>query len=460
MNNYLPDSSTTGIFTQKSKPALSSSKSLNFTRITLSLLLFVTLAGFELNYPLVYLIWGRWDAPFGIEAITSIPLTIIGFFTIHHAFKEVRSVFILFLLFVFWAIFGGVLVHDTPLKELKNPLVLLAIMAGSYFLFSRHWEDIFPVILYIFWGVMICYTSFMLSQYVQGNFEYMLTGTQGIYLQRIQVGGVLPTEAATVSIFLLGYMLYSIRVGFLRLLSSVFAFLAVSFIVYTGSKGAIICLIIVFLIFIIISRKTIGSKSIFYFLSFLIFAVPFILFYENFKSIIFLSRFSTESFLYGTDSRVDIYSLLLTLIQENPLWGVGIGQFFKQYYINVAHHNYLGIAAEMGIPAAIFFTISMVAALYSIITNYKTGPKLDNEDVSVQYAISFYETMFYVILFIQLRGFFHDTWSYKETYFLIGAGLGLKHWIKVNKIKPCDSVCKSNPVTMLNQGFHGTRIGL
>ena len=443
-----------GMFTPRSKPAISS-RSPNFTRIFLSLLLFVTLAGFELNYPLVYLIWGRWDAPFGIEALTSIPLALIGFFTIHHLFKEVRSVFLLFFLFVFWVIFGGVLVHDTPLNELKNPLVLLSIVAGSYFLFSRHWRDIFPVIPYIFWAVTICYTSFMLAQYLQGNFQYMLTGTQGIYLQRIQVGGVLPTEAATVSIFLLGYMLYSIRVAFLRFFSSIFAFLVVSFIIYTGSKGAVICLFIIFLTFGLISRAFISTKLTSYLLGFFIFLVPLIFLYEDVLPLIILTRYSIETFLSGTDSRVDMYSLLLSLIQKNPLWGIGMGQFFKQYYTSVTHHNYLGIAAEMGSPAAVFFILSMFTVLYSIIPKYKRKPKLDTEDVCISYAKSFSEIAFYVILYIQLRGFFHDTWSFKETYFFIGAGLGLKHWIKFNKSNSCNSSGKSNPVTMPPPGFHG-----
>ncbi len=435
----------------KTTPGVKSSK-LDFGKIFLSLLIFITVAGFELNYPLVYLFWGRWNAPLGIEAITSFPIALVGLCTFHYAVavRSFRSVFLLFSLFVLWVIMGGLFVHSTSLNQLKNPVVLLCITSGSFFLFSRYWDDIIPILPFLFFVVFLFYAGFMLSRYLQGDFQYSLTGTSGVYLHRINVGGVLPTEAATASIYPLGYMLYNLRVGSWRIFSALGAFLTVSFIIYTGSKGAVVCFLFLLVTYILLSRRRYSGSKASVFLGLVMFAGPVILFIDYLIPVLFLTGESVRGFLSGSDSRVEIYSLLLSLIEQEPVWGVGIGQFFNKYYTNVAHHNCLGIAAELGVPAVVFFTLTVAAALYFLLPKPIKIQHTYQYDGCIAHAKIFCEMCFYVVLYIQLRGFFHDTWSLKETYFFMGAGLGLLQWIRSYRRHNTLPIKRSSPISTIS----------
>ncbi len=80
---------------------------------------------------------------------------------------------------------------------------------------------------------------------------------------------------------------------------------------------------------------------------------------ERMRSIVSPELDQTRSY----DSRVKLLVRSLSLIVEHPLVGVGPGQFAQEggLHWQVAHNSYTEIAAEAGIPAAVFFIWMLVS---------------------------------------------------------------------------------------------------
>jgi O-antigen ligase len=74
----------------------------------------------------------------------------------------------------------------------------------------------------------------------------------------------------------------------------------------------------------------------------------------------------------GREARMVAWSAGVRMIQSNPLFGIGIGQFKPAVLRyeerndaavqSIAHNSYLELAAELGLPAAFLFVVSLISS--------------------------------------------------------------------------------------------------
>ena len=100
-----------------------------------------------------------------------------------------------------------------------------------------------------------------------------------------------------------------------------------------------------------------------------------------------VSRFQTvnEEYSFGGQSRISMWRDALPLIKHHPLLGTGLGTFpiaytggqtaFLSQFVNHAHNDYLEIAADLGIPAALIFFVSILFILVRVIRSFLSGER-------------------------------------------------------------------------------------
>jgi hypothetical protein len=131
-----------------------------------------------------------------------------------------------------------------------------------------------------------------------------------------------------------------------------------------------------------------------------------------------------SDFQSGEGERSAIYQSLLDSVLRNP-WGIGRGQFAatNESFDGSGlypHHNLLGIGAELGaIPLFFYILFILSSTIVCIKHAFKQHHNLFllNRRLIIATGLS-------IFLYQMFRGFFHDTWTFKETYFWIGVSLG------------------------------------
>jgi O-antigen ligase len=100
-----------------------------------------------------------------------------------------------------------------------------------------------------------------------------------------------------------------------------------------------------------------------------------------------VSRFQTvnEEYSLGGQSRLSMWRDALPLIKEHPWLGTGLGTFpiaytggqtaFLSQFVNHAHNDYLELAADLGIPAALTLFGSILFILARAIRSFLTGER-------------------------------------------------------------------------------------
>jgi O-antigen ligase len=100
-----------------------------------------------------------------------------------------------------------------------------------------------------------------------------------------------------------------------------------------------------------------------------------------------VSRFQTvnEEYSLGGQSRLSMWRDALPLIKEHPWLGTGLGTFpiaytsgqtaFLSQFVNHAHNDYLELAADLGIPAALVLFGSILFILARAIRSFLTGER-------------------------------------------------------------------------------------
>lgn len=114
-----------------------------------------------------------------------------------------------------------------------------------------------------------------------------------------------------------------------------------------------------------------------------------------------VSRFQTvgEEYSLGGLSRVSIWRDALPLMKHYPLLGTGLGTFpiaytgnqtvFLSQFVNHAHNDYLEIAADLGIPAALILFVSILSILGRTIRSFLFGGRDFERAVALGCAGSF-----------------------------------------------------------------------
>ena len=185
-----------------------------------------------------------------------------------------------------------------------------------------------------------------------------------------------------------------------RLVLGFFMILTMFAISLTGSRGALLSMYVVILIFMFINLKTYlktkNVRSLYKPLNYIVpFTVTFIiteLIFDTLK----MSYRTTQIIERGSNSRLAYWSDTIQGILDYPLFGVGIGNwkvfsvaYGKRYidgYIlpHHAHNDFLQIAAEIGIIGGIIFITIPLYIIYSIYKNY-----IKNNSKNINYQMIF-----------------------------------------------------------------------
>jgi putative inorganic carbon (hco3(-)) transporter len=100
-----------------------------------------------------------------------------------------------------------------------------------------------------------------------------------------------------------------------------------------------------------------------------------------------VSRFQNvgDEYSLGGPSRISIWHDALPLIQLHPWLGTGLGTFpiaftggqtaFLGQFVNHAHNDYLEIASDLGVPAALFLFASIVLILVHAVRTFLLGDR-------------------------------------------------------------------------------------
>jgi len=98
-----------------------------------------------------------------------------------------------------------------------------------------------------------------------------------------------------------------------------------------------------------------------------------------------VSRFQTvsEEYSLGGQSRISMWRDALPLIKHHPWLGTGLGTFpiaytsgqtaFLSQFVNHAHNDYLELAADLGIPAALILFVSVLCILLRTVRSFISG---------------------------------------------------------------------------------------
>ena len=131
-----------------------------------------------------------------------------------------------------------------------------------------------------------------------------------------------------------------------------------------------------------------------------------------------------QDFAFGEGARALIYAQLIVDVVENPALGIGKGRFVESNdlaeseQVIYPHQNFLGIAAELGVPAFLLFACFVASALVQFVRGLSRKRELPSSVRMVVVAA------LAVFAYQQFRGLFQDTWLVRETYLWLGMGLG------------------------------------
>lgn len=214
------------------------------------------------------------------------------------------------------------------------------------------------------------------------SFLYMFAIFTGVNIEDVRSGGQVSKTSATYfryggvfsnvnvqSAFLTGGMIYGMFLYIRKsstldkLLGSLAFTMGMTANIMSGSRMALICLVLLVLMFLVYQRKRI--KEVAHFLIGVGFAIM-ILAAQNASKILTMFNRSYRRIdeKGGSDQRIDIWSCALESIQENLL-GMGVStDIFSSYMdqclgnvLGNPHNTFLGVIVHLGIPGAIFISV-------------------------------------------------------------------------------------------------------
>ena len=268
-------------------------------------------------------------------------------------------------LYILWMILSA-LFGETPLASLlilKEEWLFCAIPIGIYILQK---ESFRKKIIYSFFTALFVLSVYALVQHSIGvhwfksppieayDSGYMV---QGFFPHRLTFGNYAITALA----FVVGYLLFNFKEFSLsKKISLSFVYILLAFAtLYSYSYGPILTLLIIIFIFTIMKFRKYAVYAI---IVLAIAAISFIYTQPNLQN-----RISTrikKEFAEGDEaSRFYIWKNAGVMIKDNPVFGVGQGNFYPVFEKNMpghrihvhAHNDLINIAAIGGIPAMLFF---------------------------------------------------------------------------------------------------------
>lgn len=280
-------------------------------------------------------------------------------------------------LYIFWMILAA-LMGETPkasLFILKEEWLFFAIPVGIYILQKESYRKKTILAFAIAVGIISIYG---LIQHVTGVYWFKKAPPIEAFDFGYRVKGFFPHRLtfgnyyATASMFLLGYLAlgWNTHVKKIKILLIITVILSVLVTLFSYSYGPIFALLGTIVLFgFFLSRKytfiVIGSLIC---IGIIIFSINPTLRERISK------RVNKELNVQNEASRIYIWDNALKMVEDNPVFGVGQGNFYPQFEKNMpghrihvhAHNDFLNIAALAGIPGFLFFTGIWFSLFYLI----------------------------------------------------------------------------------------------
>lgn len=411
--------------------------------LSANLLFGVAIAGSQLNYMIVAFYNAsdqRMTLLFSPEFFAGI-VFIAGVFYLNfnsspkgHLQAACKSEGFWLLLLACWMTFSSLISLFFSLRYLFTFWAPFMYYICSFKLMIQHSEDITSKGHRALVIVMCCSLLFLLSFSMSGRITF--SDAENIGIQKIGLGADLSsTEIAIFTgmhIFYLTSILGNLqRIGY-RII--VYTLLAVEFwlIVKLFSLSAFLALFIVAVYYAVIALKQRNARKAILLMISTIIIIPVFTYWLSDLSVttVILEKVqaSVESKLnlqYQGYGRTVLTEYMLKLIRENPVFGIGFGQFYESNRLGwqqtkmPSHNNFLSLAVENGLVCGILYFAFIASFLWSSIRTLIALPVVARK----QHFRLFWFTVAAVaiVIYQQIRGLFHDTWQIKELY--IWAGL-------------------------------------
>ncbi len=270
-------------------------------------------------------------------------------------------------LYIFWMVLAS-LFSEAPLKSflsLKEEWLFCAIPIGIYLL----QKESFRTKIFISFAVAVCLVSlYGIAQHFSGIYWFKKTPPVAAFDYGYMVKGFFPHRLtfgnyfATASMFLLGYLAVSWKSlsSAWRLFLFVDILLAVIVTFFSYSYGPMLTIVGTVFVFGLIQFR----KYTLYLLAFILISGPSILVLNESLVERITNRIQVEMDITDEASRIYIWDNALKMTIDNPVFGIGQGNFYPQFEKNMpdhrihvhAHNDFINFAAIAGIPGFIFYT--------------------------------------------------------------------------------------------------------
>lgn len=279
---------------------------------------------------------------------------------------ELKWFYLPVFLYVGWTVISSVM-GDTPLRSVKivkEEWLFLAVPIGIYVLYKENFRK---KIIYAFAGAVLLVSIYGVIQHFTGVYWFKSSPpyeafdfgyrVKGFFAHRLTFGNYY----ATVSIFILSYSWYNFKMlgrksRWFFLSAGVLSFLVT---LLSYSYGPILAVAGTFLALLFVKTKIKGRLVL---AGSLIMLLAVIFFSPTLKERV-LTKINDETNVENQASRFYIWDNSFEMIKENPIFGVGQGNYIDKFKalrpndrVHVhAHNDFINIASLSGWPGLLFF---------------------------------------------------------------------------------------------------------
>jgi O-antigen ligase len=267
-------------------------------------------------------------------------------------------------LFCFVLIFSAIYA-DNPDKALNVSIRFLFLCASFSLVFVLiSFKDVHHNAFVIFLSFLLLSVFICLYAVYKGD-------SSSLYIMRLTIGdessiplSILAAQGLIICIFLL---LQANSRFVLAILTAAFVVLAYTQ-ALTNTRSTVVAILISLLYLVLKGRNFLSVSGYFRLISFLIICFTGIAIFissspESFERIIFgLERLFYGEFEESEDDRLGAWMYSILLFSENPILGIGSGNF-EQYYIAYPHNIFLEVLAENGLVGFILLFVMIFTGM-------------------------------------------------------------------------------------------------
>lgn len=291
-----------------------------------------------------------------------------------------ESIFIILKMFLFYvfAIISSHVILEYGIKDFLNPLLFFSVVLSVLY---------FIQVLDFYTGI------FSFEQIEKTNIEFNKLSSTMANINLL----------VSVQFLILPFIiyLYTISEKQYKIISVISIFLFSVILLLTQTRTVFLSLIVFSMIVIIMNRKKIQLKH--YLIIFLVFLFTILSSYIILKTSnrydVFVQKIESV-FTFSESGRYKLYSSTIEMIQENPIFGVGAGNWkvevwdYDLYHENMGtsfaqrpHNDFLWVFAEGGILAFISYVLVFLILIRDAYSLYRDSSKEDKFLFSLLFSV-------------------------------------------------------------------------